>query len=189
METFIINYGILAVALLLFIDDLGIPLPGTTIIFTSAIMASQTAEINIWHLFIVAILIPPLGNMLLFYFSRHGFRDWLDAHGHKIFLPQKRINKAQRIFDKYGEETVFFAAMITSVRSVSSVIAGGLKMNSFKFMVYHFAGVLVWASCVVGMGYFFGDHIWDILQSQWKIILLLVLIILGGKAFWNFLKK
>ncbi len=189
MEGFIINYGILAVALLLFIDDLGIPLPGTTIIFSSAILASQSPEINIWSLFFVALFIPPLGNMILFYFSRHGLRDWLETHGHKIFLPKKRLNKAQTIFDKYGEITVFFAAMITSVRSVSSVIAGGLKMNSFKFMIYHFLGVLVWASVIVGTGYFFGNHIWEILRTKWEIIILFILIILSGKAFWSFFKK
>ncbi len=189
MEEFIINYGILAVALLLFIDDLGVPLPGTTIIFTSAILASQSPEINILYLFIVALFIPPLANMILFYFSRHGLRDWLDAHGHKVFLSQKRINKAQKIFDNYGEITVFFAAMITSVRAVSSIIAGGLKMNGLKFMIYHFLGVLVWASVVIGTGYFFGNHIWEILRTKWEIIILLIFLILAGKAFWNFSKK
>lgn len=189
MENFILDYGIFAVSFLLFIDDLGIPLPGTTIIFSSAVLASQTNDIPICQIFLVALIIPPISNGLLYYFGRHGLRKWLSTNGHKIFLPEKRIKKAEKTFKKHGEKAVFFAAMVTSVRAVSSVIAGSMKMNPLKFMFYHFLGVFLWATCVVGTGYFFGDTVWQIIQNQWKIIISLAFIIMGGKSFWGFLKK
>lgn len=189
MENFILEYGILAIGFLLFIDDLGIPLPGSTLIFSSAIIASQTKEISICQILIIALIIPPLGNSILFYFGRHGLRKWLNTHGHKIFLPEKRIKKAELIFAKHGEKTVFFAAMITSVRAVSSVIAGSLKMNPAKFLFYHFGGVFLWATVVVSAGYFLGDHIWEAIRTNSEIIILAISIIIVGKIIWNFSQK
>ncbi len=183
MENFILEYGILAIGFVLFIDDLGIPLPGATIIFSSAVLARHTSGIDVWSLFLVALLIPPIGNMILFYASRHGLRDWLDKHGHKVFLPKKRIDKAQKIFNKYGELTVFFAAMMSGIRAVSSVIAGGLKMNPLKFLFYHFLGVTIWASTVVSVGYFWGHEIVGILKTYWHIFLILLLIFILFKTF------
>lgn len=184
MEGFILQYGVFALALILFIDDAGIPfLPASTIVFSSAILASQSPEIDILSILLITIIIPPLGNGILFYFGKHGARHWLKTHGHKIFLPNKRIKQAERFFQKYGDKTVFIAAMMTSVRAVSSVIAGSLDMHPVKFFTYHFLGVLVWACSVVGVGYFWGDEIWYILQTHWKIIFPLVGILLLLKLY------
>ena len=151
--------------------------------FSSAIIASQNPAIDIFSILLIAIIVPPLGNGLLFYFGKHGARHWLKTHGHKIFLPNKRIKQAEKFFEQYGDKTVFIAAMVTSVRAVSSVIAGSLDMHPAKFFTYHFFGVLIWACSVVGIGYFWGDEIWYILQTHWKIIFTLVGVLLLLKLY------
>ena len=181
MEHFIENYGIFALAFCLLIDDMGVPFPTTTVIFSSAVLARTIPEISVFSLLFLAIFIPPVGNYILFYWGKHGARTWLNTHGHKFFLPNKRLKKADRFFKKYGEKTIFVGAMITSLRPVLSIIAGSSKMNPAKFAFYHFMGVIIWASVVIGTGYFWGEEIVWIMKNNFKIVIVIILLIIGSR--------
>ncbi len=176
MENFLIEYGIFALAFALFVDDLGVPFPTSTVVFTSAVLARTNPEIPLFSLFLVTLIMPPLGNAVLFHWGRRGARTWLKSHGHRIFLTRKKLRKAERFFEKFGEKTIFFGAMITSLRPVLSIIAGSAKMNVFKFMIFHFFGVCIWASFIVGTGYFFGEQIWALVKTNWPVLIGAVVI-------------
>lgn len=185
MDDFILNYGILAIASLLFIDDLGIPLPGSTIIFTSAILARTNDQICIFKIIFIALLIPPIANSILFYWGNHGARKWLKSYGHKILLPNKRLKKAEVFFEKYGEKTVFFTAIIPNVRVVTSVIAGSSNMNPLKFLGFHFAGILIWATIFIGSGYFLGESIWACLKENYRMVILFAFLLIFIKIIYE----
>lgn len=176
MEVFLEQYGLLAIAIILFIDDLGIPLPGTTIIFSAVIYQRTVSADFPVELFLISLFIPPICNGLLFYWGRNGARKWLDTHGHKIFLPNKRLKNAEKSFAKYQEKTMFFSALVPSVRAVTSVIAGGLKIPYVTFFFYHLSGITLWASVVVGGGYFLGEEIWNTIKGSFNVIIGLVIL-------------
>lgn len=187
MEDFIAEYGIWALAGILFIDDLGVPLPGTTLIFSAAVLASQGFPgIQLYQLILIAFLIPPISNGIIFFLGRHGARNWLKTHGHKFFLPEKQLQKAETFFQKYGEKTVFIAGMMSGLRAVGSLTAGSLGMKPYKFILYHFLGLSVWATIIVGGGYFFGEEIFQTVKTYWQPILLIIVILILGKIFYNF---
>lgn len=189
MSDFILNYGIFAIAGLLFIDDLGIPLPGSTIIFTAAVLARTNEQICLFKIIIIALLIPPIANSILFFWGKKGARKWLKSHGYKIFLPKERLKKAEIFFGKYGEKTVFFTAMIPSVRAVTSVIAGSLKMNPLKFLFFHFTGILIWATIFIGSGYFLGESIWAFLKKNYQIVILFAFLLIFIKIVYEKIMK
>ncbi len=179
MEELVIQYGLYAIAFFLIIDDLGIPFPTSTIVFSSAVLAGSNPEIDVKPIIIMAILLPPIGNNILFYWGKHGARTWLETHGHKFFLPNKRLQKAEVFFGKYGEKTIFLGSMITTIRPVLSLIAGSSNMHSVKFSFYNFLGICIWACGIVGSGYFLGESIWKMVKEHWEITLGIVLIIMA----------
>ncbi len=185
MENFLADYGLWALAFFLFIDDLGFPFPTTTIIFSLSVIAKTNPEVSIWPILILAIIIPPISNSILFFASRHGLRNWLHKHGHRIFLTRKRIQKAEDYFNKYGEWTIFIAAMLTTIRPVSSVVAGSFDMNAKTFFKFHIPGLLIWAIFVTGSGYIFGNHVWEILQKCWPILLISIITFYIIKFVWK----
>ncbi len=188
MENFIIDYGLLALALCLFIDDLGIPFPTSTVIFSSAVLARTTPEIPLFWLYLITISIPPVGNTILFWWGSHGARKWLNTHGHKLFLTNSRLRKGEQFFEKYGEKTIFFGAMITSLRPVLSIIAGSVRMHPAKFVVFHFFGIIIWASTIIGTGYFFGQEIWEVVKNNWQFVIVIILIIITMRLQLKILK-
>ncbi len=189
MEHFILEYGIIATAIILFIDDFGIPLPGSIILFSSSILARANPEISLLSLFLVAFLIPPISNGCLFFLGRHGARGWLHRHGHRIYLTEERIKKAESFFQKYGDKAVFIVAMMTSIRPVTSVVAGSMNMSPRRFFLFHLAGIFLWATIIVGSGYLLGEHLWRIVKGYMGIIFLSILLFFVIKFAVEYFRK
>lgn len=166
MQEFVVQYGVFALAVLLFIDDFGIPLPASTLIFSTAVLARTNTEMSVLLLFLVAVLIPPISNGTLFFLGKRGARNWLHRHGHRIYLTEKRMHKAESFFRKYGDKAVFIVAMLTSIRPVTSIIAGSMDMNPRRFFAFHMSGIICWASFLIGSGYLLGEHIWKIVRGS-----------------------
>jgi len=176
MENWIAEYGLVALAFFLFIDDLGFPFPTTTILFSSAIFAHTNPEIDFLPLVLIALFLPPISNGILFFAGQRGLRNWLHQHGHRFFLTSTRLIRAEKFFEKYGEKTVFFGSMWTTIRPLCSVIAGSLGMKFAKFAIFHFAGVVIWVAAVLGTGFFWGREIWEILREFWWILAVGILV-------------
>ena len=165
MENFVLDYGIFALAICLFLDDLSFPFPTATVLFSTAVFARTNPNISLFPIILIALFIPPIANGIMFYFGKHGARKFLDKHGHRFLLPEQRIKKAENILKKYGDKTIFFVAMLPSVRPVCSMIAGSLNMKTWKFIIFHFAGIIIWNIIIFGSGYFFGIKIWNIIKE------------------------
>jgi membrane protein DedA with SNARE-associated domain len=190
-KIFFSEYGIWALAGILFLDDLGLPLPGTTLLFAAAVLASQDFPgISLYPLLAIALFIPPICNGIIFFLGRHGTRGWLKTHGHKFFLPEKKLQKAERFFEKYGEKTVFFVGLVLGLRAVTSLTAGSLGMKPQKFFLYHFLGLLIWVSITIGGGYLFGEEIFKTVKHYWEFLLIGVGVFIIGKIIWSrFIEK
>ena len=186
METFFNEYGVWAIGFFLLGDDLGLPFfpPGIMIVAYSA-LAKTNPEFELWPIIIMIMTIPPLANYILFFAGRHGLRKYLDTHGHKFYLPEHRIKQAERIMEKYGEKTIFFAACWSTIRPFCSLVAGSLKMNPLRFAIYHFLGVCVWGSFMIASGYYFGSEVWAFVKENWKYSLIFLICIIPAYFYWT----
>ena len=83
------------------------------------------------------------------------------------------VGKAQKIFEKYGKESVFFARLFPIARTYISFPAGLAKMSALPFLIYTAFGVFLWNTALISAGYFLGSH-WDVCKVflktyQWHL--------------------
>ena len=74
----------------------------------------------------------------------------------KFRISEKKLEKVERWFEKYGDKAVLFGRMIPVFREMISVPAGLLKMSIKKFLAYTILGSCSWGVTMVLVGYFFG---------------------------------
>jgi len=72
-------------------------------------------------------------------------------------ISEKKLERVENWFEKYGDKAVFLGRMIPVMREMISVPAGLLKMKFPKFILYTFAGSLVWSTATILAGYYFGE--------------------------------
>jgi membrane protein DedA with SNARE-associated domain len=163
----VIQYGYWAVGMALLLENTGIPVPGETILLLSSFLAYSQHELQIQWIIVVATVAATLGDNLGFTLGYYGGRRLLERYQNFFRIQEQTLAKGERLFDRYGAVTVFFARFVFGMRIIAGPLAGVLRMSWRKFLVFNFLGALVWVTVISCAGYLFGRH-WEHLEQNIK---------------------
>jgi membrane protein DedA with SNARE-associated domain len=159
MKELIHHYGAWLVFALVFLESIGLPLPGETILVSAAIFAGTTRELPIALVLLSAVLAAILGSTIGFWIGdRYGYALLL-RYGSYVGLTETRIKIAQYLFRRRGMAVVLIARFVAVLRSVIGFIAGANRMPFAKFVIANSAGAVAWALLYGLGGYYFGKGV------------------------------
>jgi membrane protein DedA with SNARE-associated domain len=186
MKELIHQYGAWIVFALVFLESIGLPLPGETILVSAAIFAGTTQELSIVSVLVSAVLGAVLGSPIGFWIgARYGY-PLLLRYGSYIGLTETRIKIAQYLFRRRGIVVVLIARFVAVLRSVVGFIAGANRMPFANFMMANGAGAVVWA-LVYGLGaYYLGKGVEE-LARPFAIALAVVgtIVVVSLVLYWR----
>ena len=134
------------------------PIPTLAIFPTAGFLASQQG-LSIYSLIpmiILGALGATLGTTGIYLIALKLGRTILLRYLRFVKISEKKLERVEIWFEKYGDKAVFLGRMIPVMREMISVPAGLLKMKIPKFLVYTFAGSLIWSTGTILAGYYFG---------------------------------
>jgi membrane protein DedA with SNARE-associated domain len=149
-----------------FIETIFPPIP-SEIIFPLAGFISFKSNHNYFQVFLMAFsgaLGSTLGAILIYFLSNRIGRVALVKIGKYLLVNEDKINKAENWFQHYGIYAVFLGRLAPGIREIISIPAGIARMNIGKFIIFTFAGSLIWSSLLISLGYIFGNS-WNSLSS------------------------
>ncbi len=186
------SLGYIGIGLLMFAENLFPPIPSELIMPLAGFTVAK-GEMN----FVLAVLAGVIGTVvgaLPWYYegklvSEERLRSLADKYGKWIALSGKDIDKADRWFDKHGNQAVFFCRLVPGVRTLISLPAGISGMPLAPFLLYSTLGTTLWVGLLTYLGFLLGDNyelVDDYLGPVSKIVLALLVI-----AFiaWVVIKK
>jgi len=134
------------------------PIPTMAVFPTAGFIASQNglSVIEAVFLGIIGGLGASIGSTVIYLIALKLGRTALLKYLNKVKVSEKKLEKVEQWFEKYGDKAVLFGRMIPVFREMISVPAGLLKMNVKKFLVYTVLGSCGWGITMVLIGYFFG---------------------------------
>ena len=183
----IAHYGYLAIFVIITLESAGLPLPGETILLTSAIYAGSTGGLNIVFVVAAAAAAAILGDNLGYWVGRRWGMPLLIRYGHLIALDHGRLKLGQYLFREHGGKIVFFGRFTAMLRAYAAVLAGVNKLDARRFFIFNGLGGVAWAS-IMGFGaYWCGRSIEHIIGPIG--LGLLAFVIFGGLALWLFMKR
>jgi membrane-associated protein len=184
LRRYFAEHGYWTVAIVLLLENAGIPVPGESTLLFAAFLAFSERHLTLWGIIAVGIVACTLGDNLGYWVGYHGGRPLIE-HQRRIFrISENDIHRGERFFERYGAFTIFFARFVFGMRIIAGPLAGVLKMPWRKFVLFNFLGAALWVSVIASLGYFFGSR-WDWLTSQLErvqLFLVAVLVVLG--IFW-----
>jgi membrane protein DedA with SNARE-associated domain len=146
------SYGYAVVFAGVFLENMGLPVPGETALLAGAALA-HFGELSLGRVIATAIAAAILGDNLGFFIGRHGGRGIAERHGWRIGLTPDRLREFDRFFLRHGPKTVFAARFITGLRVVGALLAGGSGMRWPQFLFFNATGAVVWCTAVAAAGY------------------------------------
>lgn len=158
LEPTLDNYGYLAVAGFVLVEDFGVPVPGETILILGAVYAG-TGRLNILLVALIGFLAAALGDNIGFAIGHLGGRRLVERFGRYILLTPERLQKATDFFERHGGKIVVVARFIEGLRQANGIIAGITGMHWAKFLAFNALGAALWVAVWTSVGYFSGSHI------------------------------
>jgi membrane protein DedA with SNARE-associated domain len=152
------DWGYAAVAVFLFFEDFGVPLPGETMLIAASLYAGA-GHLNVWVVGIVGFLAAVLGDNVGYLIGRKGGRKVVDRWGRYVFVTPERFDRAEAWFVKHGGVVVCFARYVEGLRQLNGVIAGTVEMPWRKFLFFNALGAAMWVTTWTSLGYLAGNNV------------------------------
>jgi membrane protein DedA with SNARE-associated domain len=190
MKELIHQYGAWIVFALVFLESIGLPLPGEAILVSAAIFAGTTQELSIVLVLFAAIIGAILGSIIGFWIGdRYGY-PLLLRYGSYIGLTETRIKIAQYLFRRQGIIVVLIARFVAVMRSVVGFIAGANRMPFTNFMIANSAGGAGWA-LFYGLGaYFLGKGVEEFAKPfALALAVIAAIVIVSGIIYWRRIER
>ncbi len=175
LEQVVREHGAVAVMIIIFLETLGAPVPGESLLIFASALAAR-GELS-WHtLYLGAWVGAVAGDNIGFVVGRYAGRTLILRYGTKIGLTAARLEKVENYFRRYGPLTVVVARFIAYARQLNGPVAGALEMKWRRFIVFDLIGATLWVSVWMLVGAFIGEHaasLISIARRFWPVLLIL----------------
>jgi membrane protein DedA with SNARE-associated domain len=176
------------VAVIVMCESMGVPLPGEITLISASLLAS-TGVTSIWGVALAASAGAIVGDSIGYAIGHRGGRRLLARLGRRFpdhFGPQ-HIERAERIFDRWGVWAVFFGRFVALLRILAGPVAGALRVPYRKFLLANASGGICWAFGSAFVVYWVGRAAQRWLEEfSW---IALVVAVLGGIATTLLLRR
>jgi len=137
------------------------PIPTLAVFPTAGFLASQQeiSLIGVIPMIILGAIGATIGTSSIYFIALKLGRIVLLRYLKYFRISEKKLEKVEAWFEKYGDKAVLFGRMIPVMREMISVPAGLLEMKIPKFIIYTFVGSLLWSTATILSGYYFGEAI------------------------------
>ncbi len=181
------HYGLWAIALLVLVEDFGVPVPGETVLIAGAIYAGS-GKLNVVAVGLVGFAAAVMGDNIGYTIGRFGGRALVERWGKYVFITPARLDKAEAFFNNHGGKIITIARFIEGLRQANGLIAGITEMHWLKFFLFNALGAALWVGTWVSTGYFAGEHITTIYHDVTRYSLYAAIAAVVVIAAWAFLR-
>ena len=171
LDHLIATYGYGAIAVVIGLESMGIPLPGETVLVLAAIYAATHVDLNIWLVAMAAAAGAIMGDNIGYWLGLRFGYPLLRRHGHLIGLSDGRIKLGQYLFLRHGAKVVFLGRFVALLR----IFAAFLAANA--------VGGMIWAALFAFGGYAFGTVAFEVESALRPVLFAAAAMVFFGCGF------
>jgi membrane protein DedA with SNARE-associated domain len=143
---------------LLLLSGFGLPIPEDIPLILAGYLAYY-AYADPWTLFPLTFLAVVGADLMVFWLGRR--------YGHHVpklplmrrFLTEKRLAKTEALLHRHGGKFMFAARFLPGLRAPAIFTAGNFKIPYWKFLAYDGGAALVSVPVILGLAYYFAEHL------------------------------
>ena len=201
VTTFIGDYGLYAVFLLMVVDAVLPAASELVMLYAGAVAAGafsgqhvvlfgERIDSHFWAyvaMSLAGVLGNTVGSLIGWGIGAYGGRPLLEQRGRWLHLDREKLDRADRWFDRYGDAAVFLGRMTPVVRSFISIPAGVVRMPIVRFTVLTFLGCIPWCFGIAAAGWALGSSYenfhHDFAYVEYAVVAAVILLVV-----WLFLR-
>lgn len=181
------GYG--GVLLLMAIESACIPLPSEIIMPFAGYLVFK-GEMMLWAVALAGAIGCVVGSIPAYYLGMYGGRPLVERYGKWVLLSHHDFELAERWFKTHGEIIIFIGRLLPAVRTFIAFPAGIARMHLGKFIIYTFAGSLLWCWLLAYAGMKLGEN-WEGLKvyfHEFHYVIVAAVVIFAVWYVWRHFK-
>jgi membrane protein DedA with SNARE-associated domain len=197
VTSFIGDYGLYAVFLLMLVDAVFPAASEVVMVYAGAVASGAFADQDV-VLFgatiddgipaYVAMAVAgtigyTIGSVIGWAIGLYGGRPYLEQHGRWLHLDKKKLDRAERWFERWEDWAVFLGRLTPVIRSFVSIPAGVMEVRFVRYTVLTFLGSAVWCFAFAGAGYVAGSN-WENFHHAFRYADYMVAVAIAAVAAW-----
>jgi len=157
----IIQYGGLTLLLIIIFAETGVFfgffLPGDSLLFIAGLLSdTEYLDTNI-VLLITLLIIAAVSGSMVGYLTGRWAAVYLANKKDSLFFKKKYLDLTQAFYQKHGMMAFILGRFLPVVRTFVTILAGMVKIDFPKFLIFNFLGASIWILTMVLSGHFLGQ--------------------------------
>ncbi|NBC67533.1 DedA family protein [Paenibacillus sacheonensis] len=157
------RYGYIGLTLALSLGIVGIPVPDEALLTYSGYLVGE-GRLLAPLVVLSAFLGAAIGITASYAIGNRLGLPFLLKYGPRLHLSSAKIERAQGWMNRYGKLLLFVGFFIPGFRHVTAYMAGMSRFKLRTFLLYAYAGALVWSTLFVYVGYMLGER-WESVKT------------------------
>ncbi|MFM7203866.1 MAG: DedA family protein [Myxococcota bacterium] len=170
------QYGHIGVFVALLIIGLGLPVPEDIILITGGVISSRDESLLLMN--IIGMTGVLLGDSIIYALGYHYGVSILSRRPFRWIVTPERLQKVQAWYTRWGYWTIFVSRFAAGLRASSFLLAGASRVPYRIFLLANGTAALVSVPFFIGVGYYFADHITEVITKMKEIQSTLVWVVL-----------
>jgi membrane protein DedA with SNARE-associated domain len=132
-----------------------------------------------------------VGAVIGWWIGLRGGRPFLERHGRWLHLNERRLDRAEQWFERWGALGVFLGRISPVVRSFVSIPAGVFRQPLGVYVLLTLLGSTLWCVAFAGAGWWFGSR-WEEFHHTFRYVEYAIAgVIAAALAFlaWRLLRR
>jgi membrane-associated protein len=176
----IIQYGGLGLLLLIIFAETGVFfgffLPGDSLLFIAGLMSDKDhLNINV-ALLIIMLVVAAVSGSCVGYGTGRWAGNYLANKKDSIFFKKKYLDVTQAFYQKHGMMAFILGRFLPVVRTFVTILAGMVKIDFTKFLIFNILGATLWIVTMVLSGHFLGRIFPEITKYLEVIVVGMILV-------------
>ena len=184
--------GYVGIFLLMFLETIFPPIPSEVIMPIAGVRAAQ-GPLSLWGVIASGTAGAMLGNLFWYALARvigmRRFQPFIEKYGRWLTMDWDDVEKAERLFGRFGGTIVSLGRMLPTIRSVISIPAGLLNMRLKSFLIWSTLGTAAWTAALATAGWGLGKAFRDVEKVlgplSTAIIVLIVVAYVWRQLTWR----
>ncbi len=156
--SFLMQYGTLVLFAVVFIEQIGLPLPAVPVLIAAGVLAGA-GHMNLWMAVAVTVVAALAADWVWYELGRRRGRGVLDWVCRITLEPESCVRRTENFFTKHGPHALVLAKFIPGLSTIAPPLAGIVGLAAPLFLLYDGLGAVIWAGSSLGIGYAFSDQI------------------------------
>jgi len=182
------QYGLALVFFNVVVEQAGVPVPAyPTLVVAGAYLADGPRSIA--AVLAVGTIAAVVADTFWYMTGRRFGTRVLRTLCRVSLSPDSCVRQTETIFERFGPSSMLFAKFVPGFASVSTALAGAMRLAYWKFVLFDLLGALLWVGVAVALGRLFRDAIADVLDTltslgKWGLLLVAVALAAWVAAKW-----